>query len=146
MDTRSLVDEISTFLIGSTVGIKDLYRLGKRPTDVTERSRPTIVKYCTVWDKRLILSAKSKLKSFRLGKIFIRSDLSKKERQERQENQASRKALHVSVTEVTSHSTSHPISSSPSSPTSSSFKPQVSASPPASSSLVIDVPGSKTHS
>ena len=65
VDTRNLVDEISTFLTDSTKDSKDLFRIGKKTVD---RCRPTIVKLRTVWDKRLLLAAKSKLKYFRQHK------------------------------------------------------------------------------
>ena len=78
--TREIVDEISNFLVGSDARIKDLFRIGKRLDKADAQSRPTIVKFSTVWDKRLLLAAKAKLKSFRLQRIFIRQDMSKEER------------------------------------------------------------------
>ena len=77
VDTREVVDEISTFLTGSVKDIKDMFRIGKKSDD---RCRPTIVKFLTVWDKRLLLAAKFKLKSFSKSGIFIRPDLSRNER------------------------------------------------------------------
>ena len=73
VDTRKLVDEISTHLTGSPKDIKDLFRIGKKSGD---RCRPTIVKFITVWDKRLLLANKHKLKSFNKNGIFIRPDMS----------------------------------------------------------------------
>lgn len=67
VETRELVDEISTFLAGSVRDVKDLFRIGKRSE---EHSRPTLVKLCTVWDKHLFLAAKTKLNNFRLRGIF----------------------------------------------------------------------------
>ena len=77
VDTRKLVDEISTHLTGSPKDIKDLFRIGKKSGD---RCRPTIVKFITVWDKRLLLANKHKLKSFNKNGIFIRPDMSRDER------------------------------------------------------------------
>ena len=53
VDTHEVVDEISTFLTGSVKDIKDMFRIGKKNDD---RCRPTIVKFLTVWDKRLLLA------------------------------------------------------------------------------------------
>ena len=64
-ETRKLVDVISVFLIGSAPGIKDLIRIGKKVYQTQLQSghkRPTLVKFCTVWNKQLILTAKAKLK------------------------------------------------------------------------------------
>ena len=97
VDTRNLVDEISTFLTDSTKDLKDLFRIGKKTVD---RCQPTIVKLRTVWDKRLLLAAKSKLKSFRLSGIFILQDMSKDER----------------LAAAARHSKSYPVSKSPTRP------------------------------
>ena len=118
--TRELIDEISTFLIGSSVGIKDLFRVGKKIDDCC---RPTIVKLCTVWDKRLLLSAKTKLKSFRVHNIFVRQDLSKEEH--RAEN-ARRSNVRSKLTSVEQANMSHsqPSNIPPSSLNSSLHSPQ----------------------
>ena len=76
IDSKELVDEISNFLTGSALGVKDLRRIGKSSE---KRSRPTLVKLCSVWDKRLLLASKSKLKNFRLQSIFVCQDMSKEE-------------------------------------------------------------------
>ena len=109
-ETRKLVDEISMFLIGSAPGIKDLIRIGKKADQAQSQSgykRPTLVKFGTVWDKRLIFTAKAKLKTIRLEKIFIRKDMSNKERLAAS---LSRKARLTSTLAVTS-----PIENQPSS-------------------------------
>ena len=96
ISTRELVDEISTFLTGSLVGVKDMLRIGKR---IDGRCRPTLVKLGTVWDKRLLLASKTKLKSFRQRGIFVRQDMSKDER--------------LAATTKRSNSQSHPSSRDP---------------------------------
>ena len=85
--TRALVDEICEYLSGRQVTIRDLFRLGKRAQSGGDhgqaRPRPVLVKLSTVWDRRLILISKTKLKDFRLGKIFVHPDLSPEDRAKR---------------------------------------------------------------
>ena len=69
-----------SFLCGSPVPIRDLFRLGKF---VEGRTRPVLVKLLNFWDKRIILASKTKLKTFRISKVFIRPDLSPDERANR---------------------------------------------------------------
>ena len=76
-ETRKSVDEMFSFLCGSPVPIRDLFRLGKF---VEGRTGPVLVKLLNFWDKRIILASKTKLKTFRISKVFIRPDLSPDER------------------------------------------------------------------
>lgn len=76
-ETRKSVDEVFSFLCGSPVSIRDLFRLGMF---VEGRTRPVLVKLLNFWDKRIILASKTKLKTFRISKVFIRPDLSPDER------------------------------------------------------------------
>ena len=66
------------------MSIKDLFRLGKRPPPGEgsdhARPRPVLVKLTTIWDKRLLLLLKQKLKEFKLSRIFVRPDFSPQER------------------------------------------------------------------
>ena len=66
------------------MSIKDLFRLGKHPPPGEgsdhARPRPVLVKLTTIWDKRLLLLSKQKLKEFKLSRIFIRPDFSPQER------------------------------------------------------------------
>ena len=75
---------MSSYLSGKVVSIKDLFRLGKRPPpgegSDPARPRQVLVKLTTIWDKRLLLLSKQKLKEFRLSRIFVRPDLSPEER------------------------------------------------------------------
>lgn len=84
LETRSIVDEICYFVSGKEIVVKDLFRLGKKVSrtdnNVQVRPRPILVKFSTVWDKRLILISKKKLKEFRLQNVFVRPDLSPEER------------------------------------------------------------------
>ena len=62
-----------SFLCGSPVPIGDLFTLGKF---VEGRTRPVLVKLI----KRIILATKTKLKTFRISKVLLRTDLSPDER------------------------------------------------------------------
>ena len=108
VSTRELVDEISSFLIGSVVGVKDLFRVGKRSDG---RCRPTLVKFGTVWDKRLLLAAKTKLKSFRQRGIFGRQDMSKDERLAAIARRTNARSQHSSAEVPHKSSPHHPLSS-----------------------------------
>ena len=72
--------------------IKDLFLLRKLVRSSGDsgnvRARPVLVKLSSVWDKRLILISKSKLKHFRLSRSFVRPDLSPEERDARKRNSA----------------------------------------------------------
>ena len=108
VSTKELVDEISSFLIGSVVGVKDLFRVGKRSDG---RCRPTLVKFGTVWDKRLLLAAKTKLKSFRQRGIFVRQDMSKDERLAAIARRTNARSQHSSAEVPHKSSPHHPLSS-----------------------------------
>ncbi len=87
-DTKATVDEILTFLAGRPVGVDYLVRLGNsdkhpRPDLPAQRPHPVLIKVSTVWDRRLILASKWKLKEFCVSLHYIREDLSPKDRQER---------------------------------------------------------------
>ena len=77
---------IMVFLCGHTVQIRDVIRLGRQAkpsVDGNSCPRPVLVKLATVWDERLVLVSRPKMKEFRVGRIFIRSDLSTEERARR---------------------------------------------------------------
>ncbi len=88
-DEKVTVDEILEFAAGRPVAIKDMFSLGRTKLSCSEASTepphpcPILLKLCTACDRRLILAAKHKLKSFRIDQIFIRKDLSKEERLKR---------------------------------------------------------------
>lgn len=74
VDTKALVDEAFRHLVNESVGVSDIFRLGKKPASVPSspsRPRPVLVKVASVWQKRLILSRKFKLKEFSDGEILF---------------------------------------------------------------------------
>ena len=71
------VDDMLLFVTGKSVPWSDAFRLGRRVSSDTETMtrRPLLIKLCSVWDKRLVLAAKSKLKAYSVPKVFLREDL-----------------------------------------------------------------------
>ena len=76
-ETRKTTDEVLTFLCGTSVPIRDLIRLGKL---VEGRTRLVLVKLMNFRDKRITLASRTKLRTFRISKVFVRPDLSPEER------------------------------------------------------------------
>ncbi len=93
---RSSVDELLCFLLGKSVPLNDMFRLGRfqKPTDQqpTPRPRPVLLKLATSWDCRLIMSEVRKLKEFEVKGLFIREDLTPEVRLKRRESYLARKA------------------------------------------------------
>ena len=58
VETKSEVDQVLEFL----VGIRDLFRLGKFTHST--RPRPLLIKLATIWDQKLILAQKRKLREY----------------------------------------------------------------------------------
>ena len=90
VQAKSAIDEILQFVVGRAVPVVDAFRLGKpkrdqgRATsdgDSESRPRPILVKLGCVWDRRVVLLAKRKLKEFESGSFFIRADMSITERE-----------------------------------------------------------------
>ena len=69
------------FLVGNSVTVKDMFRLGKfhKPSGITSSSqvqvRPIFGKIGTVWNRKLILMRKSRLREFRIKHLFVREDV-----------------------------------------------------------------------
>ena len=69
---RGEVDDILQFLMGRHVDVADLFRVGGRYRE--GRTRPIIVKLRSIWDHRLILGCRYKLKDYQSNRIFIHPD------------------------------------------------------------------------
>ena len=66
--TENLVRQTFEFAVGLKIKLVDFRRLGK------EKSRPLIVKLASVWDRRLLLNTKYKLKHFKGVRLFVCED------------------------------------------------------------------------
>ena len=75
-DTKSVIDEVTTHMIGRSVRIRDAFCIGcKKPnSDESSRPRPLLIKLDNCWDRRILLSSRRSLK-FEKYKLFIREDL-----------------------------------------------------------------------
>ena len=84
--TKSDLDDVSNHLIGRSVEVLDVFRLGRKPnlpnaaadpsTSPNTRPRPLLIKCANAWDRRLLLASRRKLKNFTKYKLFLREDLS----------------------------------------------------------------------
>ena len=70
---RSDVDTVLQCVVGHTVDVVDMFRLGRFAPN-SSRPRPILVKLRVAWDKRIILSNSRSLKQFRQGEVFIAPD------------------------------------------------------------------------
>lgn len=70
---RSDVDTVLQYVVGHTVDVVDMFRLGRFAPN-SSRPRPILVKLRVAWDKRIILSNSRSLKQFRQGEVFIAPD------------------------------------------------------------------------
>ena len=68
---RSLIDDALQFLVGRPVDISDMARIGGPYKE--GRTRPVLVKLRSVWDRRIILSTRYKLKGYK-DRIYIYPD------------------------------------------------------------------------
>ena len=80
METKSAIDEISEFLIGKAVNIRNAVRLGNRKSPDSDssftRPRPILITLESDWDKRLLLSKCRNLKRFSTyERLYLRADL-----------------------------------------------------------------------
>ena len=78
-ETKVEVDRMFQFLLGRNIPIIDAFRLGRhnqQPGSSTQaRPRPLLVKLSSVWDKRLVISCKYKLKGYPTPNLYIHEDL-----------------------------------------------------------------------
>ena len=78
-DTSSLfmekVDNMLTYLTGTTIGVRDLFRIGRFKKEAEHTSRPVLVKLSSAWDRKVVLLNKRKLKNYHISRLFVREDL-----------------------------------------------------------------------
>ena len=79
LGTEELVSRAFESVVGRKVTITDCRRIGRFSTE-SVRSRPLLVKFASVWDRRLLLSSKYKLKDFTEANLFVREDRPPNER------------------------------------------------------------------
>ena len=76
IDTKASVDETLEFLVGKSVLIRDMFRLGKPKhfSSSPDQGRPRPI-LSTLWDRKLVLSRKTNLRNFRIPRLFLREDV-----------------------------------------------------------------------
>ena len=77
-ETSSLmekVDNMLTYLTGTTSDVRDLFRIGRFKKETEHTSRPVLVKLSSAWDRKVVLLNKRKLKSYHIFRLFVREDL-----------------------------------------------------------------------
>ena len=79
LGTEELVSCAFESVVGRKVTITDCRRIGRFSTE-SVRSRPLLVKFASVWDRRSLLSSKYKLKDFTEANLFVREDRPPNER------------------------------------------------------------------
>ena len=73
LGTEELVSRAFESIVGRKVTITDCSRIGRFSTE-SVRSRPLLVKFASVWDRKLLLSSKYKIKDFSEANLFVRED------------------------------------------------------------------------
>jgi len=65
-DLKNSVDELFTFLVGNSIPLRDLFRVGhhQKPMDspISTCPHPVLVKLTSSWDRRLVMSIVRKIK------------------------------------------------------------------------------------
>ena len=73
LGTEALVSRAFELAVRRRVTIADCKRIGKFSSE-SIRSRSLLIRLASVWDRRLLLSSKYKLKGFSEAKLFVRED------------------------------------------------------------------------
>jgi len=69
---RKKVDKVISYVAGRSVEIMDMLRV--RGPFINGKTRPVLVKLKTVWDKRVLLNSKRKLKDYTGGRVYLQPD------------------------------------------------------------------------
>lgn len=83
---------LSQLIVGRKVTITDCNRIGRFSTN-SVRSQPLLVKFASVWDCKLLLSSKYKLKDFSEANLFVREDKPPNERKVSARQQVSKQGV-----------------------------------------------------
>ena len=113
-ELKEKVSLLLQFLVGTSVPLRDIYRLRQKKSsspDASSRPKPVILTFDSPFDRRLVLSSVRKLKEFSVKGLFLRADLPLDIRTKRQTTQ---NKSHSSALPVPSpHSNSRSGSPSP---------------------------------
>ena len=73
LGTEALVNRAFEMAVGRKVAVADYRRVGRFSAEAS-KSRPLLIRLASVWDRRLLLGSKYKLKGFTEAKLFVRED------------------------------------------------------------------------
>ena len=74
LELKSDIDKLLEYLIGKSVKINDVFRLGKYSAS-SKRPTPVLIKLETGWDRKIILLNKRKLNEYSTPRLFLREDV-----------------------------------------------------------------------
>ena len=97
LGTEALVGWAFELAVGRRVAIADCKQIGKFSSE-SVRSQPLLVRLASVWDRRLLLSSKYKLKGFSEAKLFVREDRPPNERKTSTKQPASQQVSQSNMT------------------------------------------------
>ena len=92
LSAEALVSRAFESVVGRKVTITDCGPIGRFSSE-SVRSRPLLMKFASVWDRRLLLSSKYKLKDFSEANLFVRKDRPPNERKVSAQQQASQQGI-----------------------------------------------------
>ena len=61
METKEEVDNMLTYLTGTAIGVRDLFRIGRFKKEAEHTSQPVLVMLSSAWDRKVVLLNKRKL-------------------------------------------------------------------------------------
>ena len=88
---RQKVEDTLAYLADRPVDVADMIRVGGRYRE--GRKRPVLIKLRSIWDKRILLSAKRKLKNYGPGPVYIHADEPLEVRRKQTMDRLQRKAV-----------------------------------------------------
>jgi hypothetical protein len=95
---RNKVEDVLQFVVGHQIEAVDMFRVGGRFQE--GRTRPILVKLRSVWDRRMIISSRRKLKDYSI-RVFIHEDepldISRKKTMQRLQRKAEAEGKSVNV-------------------------------------------------
>ena len=142
METKEKVGNILTYLTGITIGVRDLFRIGRFKKEAEHTSRPVLVKLSSAWDRKVVLLYKRKFKNYHISRLFLREDLAPELRKRPVHPQSKpQEIFHGTAQHSSGPVTSQGTPRHSSGPVTSQGTPQQSSSPvnsvPASSNVPV---------
>ena len=74
LELKSDIDELLEFFTGKSVNINDVFRLGKFSSSF-KHPCPILKRLATIWDRKIILLHKRKLRDYKTPRLFLHDDV-----------------------------------------------------------------------